>query len=65
MRSNAEIDIDIDIELIRAFEDERARGVLGQPGSMWDIGTDGMARLRAPNGKPRLVLLPLRSGARQ
>ena len=32
-------------EQIRAFEDERARGALGAPGSMWEI-VDGVARLR-------------------
>lgn len=38
----------IQTEHIRAFDDERARGVLGAPGSIWEI-VDGRARLRVPD----------------
>jgi hypothetical protein len=33
---------------IRAFYDERARGVFGAPGSIWSIGDDGLATTRGP-----------------
>ena len=45
-------------EHMRAFEDEQARGAFGQPGSIWEIDTDGRARLRVPNARDQARLLP-------
>jgi hypothetical protein len=33
---------------ILAYEDERARGVIGKPGSVWWIGEDGLAKTAGP-----------------
>ena len=45
-------------EHMRAFEDEQARGVFGQPGSLWYIDTDGRAKLRVPNARDQVLKLP-------
>jgi hypothetical protein len=44
----------IDAEHVRAFNDERARGAFGTPGSSWEI-IDGMARLRVPTGREQAL----------
>jgi hypothetical protein len=33
---------------IEAYYDERARGAIGTPGSLWEIGPDGKATHSAP-----------------
>ena len=36
-------------EHVRAYYKESADGTMGQPGSMWFIGSDGLAKCRAPS----------------
>jgi hypothetical protein len=36
-------------EQIRAYNEERAAGTLGLPGSMWEIRGDGLAKCRGPS----------------
>jgi hypothetical protein len=48
----------IQMEHIRAFEDERVRGALGKPGSIWEIGSDGEVKLRVPNARDQVLKLP-------
>jgi hypothetical protein len=36
-------------EHMRAFDKEHADGTMGLPGSMWEIGSDGLAKCRAPS----------------
>ena len=38
-------------EHIRAYYKESADGTMGQPGSMWFIGSDGLAKCRGPSIK--------------
>lgn len=51
-------------EHIRAFEDERARGAFGAPGSIWEIGADGRAKLRVPSAREQVLKHPLSSKQR-
>jgi hypothetical protein len=43
-------------EHICAFNDERARGAFGTPGSIWEI-VDGRARLRVPTAREQALML--------
>jgi hypothetical protein len=45
-------------EHIRAYYDERARRAFGLPGSIWEIGEDGKARLRVPTAREQVLLGP-------
>jgi hypothetical protein len=38
-------------ERVVAFYRERENGTMGQPGSLWEIGADGLARCRGPSVK--------------
>ena len=51
--------MEIQAEHFRAFEDERARGTFGAaPGSIWEIGADGRAKLRVPNAREQVLKHP-------
>ena len=48
-KAQAALATKIQTEQIRAFDKERAAGTLGQPDSMWEIGSDGLAKCRSPS----------------
>jgi len=45
----------IQIEHVRAYDDERARGAFGAPGSIWEI-VNGALRLRVPTGTEQALM---------
>jgi hypothetical protein len=48
-RTQQRIAAAIDMERIASFGREHKAGILGAPGSVWEIGPDGLAQCRAPD----------------
>jgi hypothetical protein len=49
---------DISRDLMRAYEDERARGAIGKPGSIWSRGEDGRVTFAGPTPQDIARALP-------